>query len=419
MKGRVLKILLALGAVAFLAWFAANTSFENIEVPVRLKGEAARNPFYGAIRFSEVLGAEASWERVFATPRKDAVIMLSSWNWNLSRTRRERIEKWVEGGGRLIVDSSLIGTTEEFERWSGIGELKSKPAGKVVYPEDEHEGEVETEAVEAAEDEAETEEANDPEPAQDEDSFISQFIPRVCTALTEDGSERKLDVCGVDSTHSLTSSRKTLWALRDGEKIQAIRTSAGLGSVTVVNARPFRYREFLEGDHPLLFATMAQIQHGDLVLFLTEEDHASLISLMWRFGAPALLLALACIALGLWRATPRFGPQAATTVFARRSLAEQIRGTGQFAVRFGSGKALHAAAVRALRDAAIRKFPGFDRMSSEERVATLAKASAMSADDLGPALNHIGVRSPHELRQAIAVLETARRSILKKTKHGN
>jgi hypothetical protein len=246
------------------------------------------------------------------------------------------------------------------------------------------------------------------------------LLNQECTNLTEDGSRREISVCGVSSVRSLTSSRKILWALRDGEKIHAIRTAVGRGSVTVVNATPFRFRQFLEGNHPLLFATMAQLHHADLVLFFTEENHASLLNLMWRFGAPAVLLIAACILLLIWRSMPRFGPPVASTETARRSLAEQIRGTGRFALRFGNGKALHAASVRALRDAAIRRFPAFDRMSSFERVEALAKASGISADDLGPALNHIGVRSTHELRNAIAVLETARRRLLtKKAKHGN
>jgi len=411
-KTRLLGIVLVLGVVLLVGWFASNTEFENIEVPVRLKGEAARNPFYGAIRFSEVLGAEASWERVFATPRNDAVIMLSAWNWNLSRTRRERIEHWVEAGGRLIVDNTMIGGTEEFERWSGIGELKEKRR-KFVDPEedaveDESAGEEITDEVEAEDFEPEE------QPVADDDSFFGQFIPRDCKPLVEDVTSRKISVCDVTPMQSLTSSRRVLWALRDGGKIHAVRTAVGRGSVTVINAQPFRFRAFLAGDHPKLFATMTQLRHGDLVVFLTEEDHASLISLMWRFGAPVVLLMLACIVLGLWRSGPRFGPQVAGTSSARRSLAEQIRGTGQFALRFGNGKALHAAAARALRDAAIRKFPRYDRMSAEERVATLAAASGISADDLGPAMNHIGVRSTHELRHAIAVLESARRRLLLK-----
>ena len=86
------------------------------------------------------------------------------------------------------------------------------------------------------------------------------------------------------------------------------------------------------------------------------------MSLTWRFGAPAVLLLLAAVALGLWRSGTRFGPRVAVTQTARRSLAEQIRGTGQFALRFGGGEALHAATLRALRDAAIRRVPSYDAM---------------------------------------------------------
>jgi hypothetical protein len=433
-------------AVLFIVWIVSHTRFENIEVPTRLKGEAARNPFYGAIRFSEELGAEASWERVFATPRNDAVIVLNSWNWNLSRTRRERIEHWVEAGGRLIIDNSLIGESDEFESWSGIGELKAKRKKSTFRDgtrdeqadEDEDETDVDDETVEEAPaDDAETAETAEPAESEttddfdaeeeseeadapDDDSFLGQLLPKDCPALTEDVSKRQIKVCNVSHYRSLTSSRKILWALRDGDKIQALRTAVGRGSVTVINATPFRFRGFLLGDHPLLFATMTQLHHDDLVLFLTEEEHASLISLMWRFGAPAVLLMVACIVLGIWRSTSRFGPPVAATLSARRSLAEQIRGTGLFALRFGSGKALHAASLRALRDAAVRKFPRYDRMSSQERVDTVARASGVNGEDLRQAMNHIGVRSSHELRQAIAVLETARRRLLqKKAKHGN
>ena len=416
MKYRIIKALLAVCLMGFIVWIGMHAQFKNTQVPMPLTGEAARNPFYGAVRFSEALGAEASWERVFSMPRNDAVIVLSSWNWTLSRPRRERIERWVEDGGRLLVDDSLIGGFEEFQLWSGVNELeidregsarKDKGKNKSTF----HEKDANEEPEEQPErDNAPSERQRKPD--REDDSFIGQLIPKECDALVEDGGRRQFQVCGLNPTRSLVSSRKILWALRDGQKIHALRTAVGRGSVTVVNAAPFRYRAFLNGDHPLLFATMAQLHHGDLVLFLTEENHASLSSLMWRFGAPAVLLLLACVVLALWRAGPRFGPPAARAVNARRSLAEQIRGTGQFALRFGGGQALHAAAARALRDAASRKFPGYDRLPSEARVALLAKASGMNADDLGPMLNRSGARSPHELRQAIAVLETARRSLL-------
>jgi hypothetical protein len=156
-------------------------------------------------------------------------------------------------------------------------------------------------------------------------------------------------------------------------------------------------------------------------MFLTEEDQESLLSLLFRFGMPAVLLLLAGVGLALWRTAPRFGPRTAPTESARRSLAEQIRGTGRFALRFGAGAALHKATVRALRDAAIHRFPGFDHMSASERVAALGKIPGIDADELGPAMHFSGARNAHELRHTIAVLESARRQLLslKKAKHGN
>jgi hypothetical protein len=198
--------------------------------------------------------------------------------------------------------------------------------------------------------------------------------------------------------------------------------NVGRGSVTMLNASPFTRRDFLRGDHGQLLVAATQLRHGDSLLFVTEEDHASIMKLLLRYGAAVLALLAAMIVLALWRASSRFGPLTAPTDLARRSLAEQIRGTGQFALRFGGGRALHAATVRALRDAAIKRLPHYDRLGSEERVAALAKFTGVSAEDLGPALNYSGARSAHELRNSIAALETARRIILSKnrrSKHGN
>ena len=177
---------------------------------------------------------------------------------------------------------------------------------------------------------------------------------------------------------------------------------------------------FPAGDHPRLFVAATQLRRGDTLQFLTEEDQASIVSLTWRFGAPAVLLLLAVVALALWRAGPRFGPRIAATETARRSLAEQIRGTGQFALRFGGGEALYAATLRALRDAAIRRFPSYDDMPSAERVAAVAKASGISEVDLAPAMNY----TAHAIHMSCAMRSRCsriarRRLLLIRKKHGN
>ncbi|MBC8027610.1 MAG: DUF4350 domain-containing protein [Steroidobacteraceae bacterium] len=400
---RLIKIVALLAVVGLLALLGSRMEFVDVKVPAPLKGEARTNPFYAAIKFTEALGADASWERAFVAEPHQSVILVSSWNWTLSGSRRDRLRRWVENGGRLVVDSSLSGDLEEFETWTGIGE------------------------TEADDDEVEAKEEADHEKGKEQPSATEAAVQkaldlRPCTSLSEDGSDRHFDVCDVQFPRSLEISRKSEWALRDGNYLHAVRVRVGKGSVTVLNADPFGYRDFLLGDHAQLLVAATQLHAGDEIAFLTEQDHASIVELMWRFGAPAVLLLAVMIALALWRSAARFGPLLAPPEAARRSLAEQIRGTGHFALRFGRGKSLHAAAARALRDAALKRQASYDRLSSEQRIAALVKLSDVPAEELRPALHFTGARSAHELRQAITVLETARRRILlknKRAKHGN
>src|SRR6185437_124267 len=98
---------------------------------------------------------------------------------------------------------------------------------------------------------------------------------------------------------------------------------------------------------------------------------------IWQVGAPVIGLAVVLIALWLWRAGTRFGPPLAPAPAARRSVAEQIRGTGQFTVRVGGGKALLDAQMRALREMSERRIPGYSHMPVPERVAALARLSGV------------------------------------------
>jgi hypothetical protein len=386
---KLVGIAIGVAGVLILAWIASHLSFREVTLPLPLRGEAARNPFYAAIQLSRNLGADARWEQMFTEPPRHSVLVLSGWNWTLSRARRERIEKWVEDGGRLVVDAWLLGDAEIFEKWTGIA----------------------NEAIERGADEESTE----------NDELVEDFFEESCIVLTEDQTRRELEVCDTDLVNTLATSRDLLWALRDGERIDALRVAVGRGSVTAINGEPFRGRTFMQADHMKLFLAATQLHRDDTITFLTEDEHLSLLALVWRFGAPAVLLLLAAAGITLWRAGVRFGPRVAAAESARRSLAEQIRGTGQFVLRFGGGRALHAAANRALRDVARQRIHDYERLSSEARVIALAKATGLGVGDLSHAINFSGDRNSHELRNAIAVLETARRHVLtmKRPGHGN
>lgn len=379
---------LAVALVALTIWIARNTYWEDMQLPQLPQGEAAVNPFYAASRLAALLGAKPRWQQVLAsTPPRDGVLVVAQWNWGLFPTRRERVQRWVASGGRLVVDRSLIGGRQELQAWAGI----------------------ETYALSSSE--------------------LSRYDRAArrekCPTLTrrddpgtDPGPRHRFQVCGVDRSSGLRATGKTLWTLRDSNSIsQALRVPVGLGSITIINSRPFGNQTLLDGDDAALFVAATQLRRGDSIWFVTEGRSAPLLALIWRNGAPVVLLLLALVAVWLWRATARFGPPLAPPEGARRSLAEQIRGTGQFTLRFGGGRALHAAQVRALQEAAERHIPSYARLGGTERIEALAQLAGIKTNTLAAALNLTTPRRPGELRQGLALLESIRRTLSTEPKH--
>jgi hypothetical protein len=385
MKRPYVVLLFGVALALVAIWIARNTYWDEVDFPTAPRGEAARNPFYATQRFAEQFGARTAWERALAIPPPDSVIVLSSWNWNVSPTRRAAIEQWVEAGGRLVIDWELMGDESDFEEWSGIVR---------DYPE----------AEESAEPDAET-----PGPLHND------RLPHPCHRLKEQRGEaidtRLHWLCDFDEESFLTTERDVEWSLSNDDGAQALRVAVGRGSVTVINASPFRRRGIFDGDHGWLFVAATQLRQGDDVHFLSEEEHPSLLALIWIYGRPVVVVAFAHVGLALWRGGLRFGPLAATPPAGRRSLAEQIRGTGQFALRHNGGEALHAATVRALEEAAGRRVSGYGALSARDRAEAIASLTGFDRNALAAAIYHPGLRGPHELRSTIGLLEAARRIV--------
>lgn len=378
----IVRLILLAGLVILISWIASRTYWDEIRIPTPLKGDAATNPFYSMQDLAEGLGADAERRHILGTPpSSDAVIVLSSWHWSLIETRRQQLEDWVAAGGRLVVDHTLISAEDEFRRWSGIARAHPRP-------DDEQ-------AQEAAEADY-----------NDTNKCIWLKVAPVVSARDS------YHVCNVAGGSWLTSERTGSWTLHDEKLLQAVRVDIGRGSVTMLNAAAFGNRELLDSDHALLFVAATQLRHGDEIVFLSEEEQASLLSLIWTHGAPAVVLALILLAVALWRGAVRFGPLTASPDAARRSIAEQIRGTGQFALRFGGGRSLHAAMVRALHEAAERRIAGYAGLPAEAQVAAIARIVPVDAERLAETINYNGARHAGELRNAVTMLEYTRRRLL-------
>jgi hypothetical protein len=196
-----------------------------------------------------------------------------------------------------------------------------------------------------------------------------------------------------------------------------MRVAVGLGSVTVINAAPFRHRGLFDGDHGRLFVAATQFRRGDEVHFMSEDDYPGLLTLMWRRGAPAVASGLVIVAFLLWRGAVRFGPLAPALIAARRSLADQIRGSGRFALQYGDGRSLHGACVRALEEAARRRISGYASLEPNEQSAALARVTSFDRESLAAAIHHPRMRTAGELHRSIALLEAARRETLKRRRN--
>lgn len=386
--GRIIAVAVLVAVAVLITWIARNTYWDEITVPMPMKGEARTNSMYAAQRLSEALGATAyAQHRLDPLPDTSALIYLSYWNWNLVPQRREQLQRWVESGGRLIADRSLIGGDHELEHWTGIARSEL-PAPK--------------------DDETDQSERDEDEDEEDEDCVDLDTE----TAAADPSTTRTYYVlCGVDHGSRLMSSRRPTWILSDPEGMQAVRVAIGRGSFTLLNALPFENRELLKEDDALVFVAATGIDRGSSIYFLSEEKSRSLLDLIWMYGAPVVVLLLGAIALSLWRGSVRFGPPGHVADPARRSLAEQIVGTGRFTLRFGGGRALHAAAVRVLNETAINHISGYASMQAEARVAALAQKTGFEESSLSAAINYAGPRGARELRKVITLLETARRRI--------
>lgn len=368
-RQHVINASIVLFFAAVVAWIAANSYWEEYDWHSGLQGEALTNPFYAAQRLAGELGAHTRLRHeLVAVPPPNAVIVVGTWNWNIIPERRERLERWVSDGGRLVASRELLADSK-FNEWTGVTRTK---AGK--------------EAASTA---------------------------LTATVGEPDKANRRWQICNLVDIYYLSTSRKPSWRLNDtNTHAQIVRIPIGRGSVTIINADPFTEDTLTCGDDARVFVTATQLRAGDDIEFLTEGSGSSLLQLIWKYGAPVVLLIAAFIALWLWRSGVRFGPLMAEPDLARRSLAEQIRGTGKFTLRFGGGRALHAATTRALDEMAAHRVPHYGRLSSEERIATLAPLTGLGSADLAAALDSSVARNPHELRKAIATLELARRHMI-------
>jgi len=391
-------LMTALG-VALIAWFMRAVEWVDVDVPTLPKGEAARDRFYVAKQLVRQLGGDVTTVRSLEQlPPPATTLVIGTRRWSMFPGREAALRRWIDEGGHLVVLQSAWSADGETPRWVPMQSERAPRRG--VPPA-------------AAEDAA-----SEPEGAEEIFRAAVARAGRPCGDFVEPdrirgafGPVRAYRLCGV-AARVLRADAAT-WLLSGSDGVVAARVPYGRGDITA-NALEgsFANGSLLRNDGALALAAMLQLRPGDRVWFVDEETRAQLAALLWKNGAPALLLGAAALALLLWRGGARFGPLLADATPARRSIGEQVRRTAAF-IAAGDGAALHRASVRALEEEARRSVPGYATLlGARERSEALARRIRADPATLAAAMRPPARADRRRLAAAIARLERARRALL-------
>jgi hypothetical protein len=387
-RDNLIRLLVGLLIAAGVAWLATATEWAEVDVTKPPRGEAAKNRLYAVQSLLRTLGATVvKRPNLEAMPPPQTRLVLLSRHWDLFPERGQRLRQWVEQGGHLVIPGSMV-DHKELE-WLPVEEVEEDPKKK---PRDEPD-------------------APSPrgKPAPDRDCRALAEPEPMLPAYAGGGSLR---VCVPMhwEHYKVAAGQAAQWALAGPAGVEVMRVAVGRGSVTV--AGPWRLLEndhVLRADNALAAAAVLQAGKGAQVWFVAEEAREPFLSWLWHGAWPAVLLALLALALFLWRGGVRFGPVAALMERHRRSMTEQVGGTGHFLQRHGTA-ALHGAQVRALHEAAARHIRHYARLDAFKRAQALADATGVERQAIARALQP-GTRRPAELPAHLEVLETVRRRL--------
>jgi hypothetical protein len=386
---------IALAIAAALAfWIGRSIEWVDVTIPLPPKGEAARDEFYAAKQLARRLGATVTTVHSFGQlPPPGATLVLASQHWAMFPGRDAALQRWVQDGGRLVVLQSAWSAERKAPPWV---QIRSSPPPRHDQA-----------ASEPSSADAEPERAIE----------IYPFAFRNCHRYAEPdasggafGAPRAYRVCGWPT--AVLRGKAPSWQIAGDEGTVALRVAFGRGNVTS-NAleESFTNAALLQEDGALAFVAMLQLGAGDRVWFLVDETRAPFMALLWQHGAPAIVLALAALALLLWRGGVRFGPRLIDAPIARRSIGEQVRRTAAFVAR-GGGAALHAASIRALEEEARRSIANYAGMvGRRDRSDAIAKKTGSDPAALAAAMSPIAHPNRKSIAAAIHRLERARRTL--------
>ena len=414
----ILRALAVLVIAALAAWIVNNTKWVEVDVDDPQSGAAATDPYYSLRKVLAASGAALEIRTALEPlPPVGATLMLNSSLWNVFPERDARLKAWVEAGGDLVVDGWRVRSGDTL-KWIPLSFAESpKPRAS---------------AASAADEEDDDEDEDTPAPpmrrrGRDPEQEARKPAPeaksswRDCESLEETSAttqpafeaDRVYHGCMPASALRPLGVAPT-WLLAGPRGTVAMRVRVGRGSVTATAVSHITddNRGLLRADNALITSAILRAGPGRAIWFVNDESREPLALWLWHQARTPLLLGVAATLLALWRLMVRFGPRQALPPRARRSMGEQVHGTGQF-IAGTDPQALHAATRQAFDDAARLRVERYAELDDSDRIVALATGVALDKQALMAALRPGPKSTPAQWLAAIAVIEQARRALLR------
>jgi hypothetical protein len=376
------QLLVAVILAAAAVWIAMHTYWDYVTVDNPPQGEAVGNRYYAFEKLTQRLAVRTSQVPTLRTlPAADGVLLVDDVRGALLDI--DALEKWVAGGGRLLVSPGALLSNARLRSWSGIGRAAPRSDDEDGAP-------------------------GAPKRATGPDDDCAPYSERL--AGRETGTS--LRACLGTMRVAYSSMRTPAWSLSNGYGFQMLRVDIGKGSIAVIACECLMgNKSLLRADHARIVFDSIPLRAGDHVDILNPVGAESLLALLWRLAAAAIVCALVAVGLTIWRNLPRFGRIAAPPPPLRRSLAEQIRATARFAWRTRRLASLRRAERQALTQSACRRLAFYERMDASQRIAALAAHTGLDSGIVRDALSENPDGAAESQRTAILLLEKMRRQL--------
>jgi hypothetical protein len=370
--------------IAFVAWIAMHTYWADITVTTPPQGEALQNSYYGLEHLARELGGSAHQiPSLRALPPPGGILYVNNFRDDFLHHRIDSLEPWVRSGGRLVIVGANPWSSAVLRSWSGITSAEAHPDRGAIQK-------------------------SRPEPfAVGPDADCAPLSERI---NGEPGAGTLL-ACPRYAVVAFDAKGVPAWSLSNAQGVvQAVRMNVGRGSVTAVGPGAlFDNWGMARHDHARILVAATQLKKGDDISILNPSRAEPVYSLVWRLAAPAVLFLGVAAVLLILRNLPRFGPPVPLPPAARRSLAEQIQGNARFAWAARKLAPLRSAVIRALDEAASGRIAAFATFSPRRRSNVLAQRTGLDAEALHAAMTGPKDRDAKIERDAIELLERARR----------